>query len=631
MAIKELITLEGVEEIEAKLARLNKAGEESLGQFRELGAAGGDTAFDKLVDGAQKAGLSLQAAGGHTKILSEAIHVLHPILQIAGVRMGELGSFARLAGAGIGALAVATAGAVAVGVGLLEEKVAVLKARLSDLTGSSATGVAAFDRLDQSAKAFGTTADALAPSFTALKRGLDDFAQSTQGFKFVAFKPEDLPGAQNLEKISQATENFFKILRAGKLDSTEAAKASEEFFKAVGTGGKLTADILKQLPTSTIQLLAQAMGRGLISVSQFTAEVAKTPIQINKLTEALARFGPESDKAFDSQAIISMGDAFNKLLGTFSSFAKSVSGLTISEGIVQQIEKFRKGFTEAVAQIQAFIDKAKEAGDIKIFGTTLVSFDKPATEKEAAKTGLESAEAFKKGFRSAPKGEPVAVDDIVTITAGSAADEILTQFKTHFEGGKEAAFAPLTTVPPFRMDEAIASFNVGLETIVTSAQSAYERIKAFFSQPIPLTVQGTISGLPGLGEGVPFAGGGMVRGRGSTTSDSILAWLSNKEFVVNARAVTHYGPDLFAALNAMKLPRDFISRFSMGGLARAISGNRFAAGGAVSTAGGNRSLTLVLDQKRFSVTGSKGTIDDLEREASLRGLAMIGKAPSWIR
>ncbi len=123
----------------------------------------------------------------------------------------------------------------------------------------------------------------------------------------------------------------------------------------------------------------------------------------------------------------------------------------------------------------------------------------------------------------------------------------------------------------------------------------------------------------------------MVRGPGSGTSDSILAWLSNREYVVNARAVSHYGPDLFAALNAMKLPRDFISRFSMGGLARAISNNRFAAGGAVSTTNGNRSLTLVLDQKRFSVTGSKGTIDDLEREASLRGLAMIGKAPSWIR
>ncbi len=627
MAIKELITLEGVEEIEAKLARLNKAGEESLGQFRELGGAAGDTAFDKLVDGAQKAGLGLQAATGHTKLLSEAIHVLHPILQIAGVRMGELGSFARLAGAGIGALAVATAGAVAVGVGLLEEKVALLKGQLSDLTGSSATGVAAFDRLEQSAKAFGTTAEALAPSFTALKRGLDDFAQSSQGFKFVAFNPADLPSAQNLDNISKATDNFFKILRAGKLDSTEAAKASTDFFKAVAAGGKLSVDALKQLPDATIQLLAQAMGRGLISVSQFTAEVAKTPIQINKLTEALARFGPESDKAFDTQAIITMGDAFNKLLGTFSNFAKSVSGLTISEGIVQQIEKFRKGFVETVAQIQAFIDKAKEAGDIKIFGTTLVSFDKPATEKEAEKTGLDSAEAFKKGFRTAPKGDPVAVSDIVTIEAGSAADVIIGQFKEHFQAAAPATWEPLTKVPPFDLSQALSSFQSGIEQIIAIGQSGFERFKAIWNQPIQLNIQGRVGDI----SGIPFASGGMVRGRGTTTSDSILALLSNREFVVNARAVSHYGPDLFAALNAMRLPRDFISRFSMGGLARAISSNRFAAGGSVSTAGGNRSLTLVLDQKRFSVTGSKGTIDDLEREASLRGLAMIGKAPSWIR
>lgn len=50
-----------------------------------------------------------------------------------------------------------------------------------------------------------------------------------------------------------------------------------------------------------------------------------------------------------------------------------------------------------------------------------------------------------------------------------------------------------------------------------------------------------------------FAGGGRVRGPGSSTSDSIPAWLSNGEYVINAAAVDRYGEDFFDAANAMRL------------------------------------------------------------------------------
>ena len=91
----------------------------------------------------------------------------------------------------------------------------------------------------------------------------------------------------------------------------------------------------------------------------------------------------------------------------------------------------------------------------------------------------------------------------------------------------------------------------------------------------------------------------MVRGAGSTTSDSILAWLSNKEFVVNAKAVSHYGPEFFAALNAMRLPMGF----NMGGLARIMGGNKFAGGGSVSKSGNN--VTFVIDRHKFNVTAGE--------------------------
>lgn len=52
-----------------------------------------------------------------------------------------------------------------------------------------------------------------------------------------------------------------------------------------------------------------------------------------------------------------------------------------------------------------------------------------------------------------------------------------------------------------------------------------------------------------------FAGGGRVSGPGTGTSDSILARLSNGEFVMRADAVSHYGPALLAQMNARRLPK----------------------------------------------------------------------------
>ena len=49
------------------------------------------------------------------------------------------------------------------------------------------------------------------------------------------------------------------------------------------------------------------------------------------------------------------------------------------------------------------------------------------------------------------------------------------------------------------------------------------------------------------------AGGGQIFGPGTTKSDSIPAWLSNKEYVIQADAVDHYGVGFFDAANAMRL------------------------------------------------------------------------------
>src|SRR5690606_31995136 len=64
-----------------------------------------------------------------------------------------------------------------------------------------------------------------------------------------------------------------------------------------------------------------------------------------------------------------------------------------------------------------------------------------------------------------------------------------------------------------------------------------------------------LSGL--FGGATTKAAGGHITGPGTGTSDSIPAWLSNGEYVINASAVSKYGASFFDGLNA--------KRFAAGG------------------------------------------------------------------
>lgn len=66
--------------------------------------------------------------------------------------------------------------------------------------------------------------------------------------------------------------------------------------------------------------------------------------------------------------------------------------------------------------------------------------------------------------------------------------------------------------------------------------------------------QGQGGGFAGL-FGIKFAEGGLVRGPGTGTSDSIMARLSNGEYVVNATATRALGTRLLDSLNAVRTPQ----------------------------------------------------------------------------
>lgn len=88
----------------------------------------------------------------------------------------------------------------------------------------------------------------------------------------------------------------------------------------------------------------------------------------------------------------------------------------------------------------------------------------------------------------------------------------------------------------------------------------------------------------GGGGALAFATGGYVRGRGTTTSDSIPARLSDKEFVQPANATAYYGVQFMELLRRRAIPRELLESL-MGGRALSVRTPRranFSQGGFVS-------------------------------------------------
>lgn len=111
-----------------------------------------------------------------------------------------------------------------------------------------------------------------------------------------------------------------------------------------------------------------------------------------------------------------------------------------------------------------------------------------------------------------------------------------------------------------------------------------------------------------------FATGGRVNGPGTGTSDSILARLSNGEFVMRADAVSHYGPELLAQMNARRLPK-----FAEGGYVseRALPAIPAMSPALMESAGPRDEVRVVFDMggEQINVTAPRSEALNLQRLA----------------
>jgi hypothetical protein len=155
-----------------------------------------------------------------------------------------------------------------------------------------------------------------------------------------------------------------------------------------------------------------------------------------------------------------------------------------------------------------------------------------------------------------------------------------------------------------------------------------------------------------------FARGGHIRGRGTSTSDSVPIWASVGEFMQRAKAVKFWGRSFMEAVNRMdhKAVQRMLSgqklatggmvarptfklglpAFNMGGLLDSLTAGmampsiRMPAMATAPALGGGATVNLTIGNERIELPTTESAAEQLARAAARRRMTSGGRKPSWM-
>jgi hypothetical protein len=418
--------------------------------------------------------------------------------------------------------------------------------------------------------------------------------------------------------------------------------------------------VVNRLAGSTMQALGKSASE-ILNVLEHDAE------EINKLADATDTMGkkiPAEDIEKFRGALASLQLVISQLgqefaaasAPAFTNFLNTVKeSLASADGVLHTFVEGLKSLGGIVSRVvSSFVDLAEQIG--KSFGL------KEGTAMQILLGALVIAAA---AFGSAWVQVPVLIGAVVMILGqiSTHMEEIRQKIEAHRAlfiatgmavGAIIALFAPWTTAIGLVTVAIIAIYENWDKIKASMTDNAVTRfwerfldvaskVKNLFTgggwnssvanPPGASSTKGPTAGvsgpLSGVVDGYDSSGqpiqsraeGGPIRGPGSSTSDSIMARLSNGEFVMKAAAVSQFGVGFMHAINSGMLPG-----FASGGLVPSpvrMSG--------VSSMQPVSTLNLSLDGRTFGgFRGPKNTVDDLTNYAISRQSSAAGKNPSWM-
>ncbi|MDV3101730.1 phage tail tape measure protein [Burkholderia cenocepacia] len=275
---------------------------------------------------------------------------------------------------------------------------------------------------------------------------------------------------------------------------------------------------------------------------------------------------PMGDNARElNQATSRVGDEFRRRRDDFTKGARK-DGTLGSPEYLAEIDRINRAEADQVERERGYVEQRLAVQrDWRVGASRAVALYQESAENAAGR----AEEAFTSSFRT--------MEDALT--------SFVSTGKLDFRGLVNSMIADLAR---FAARAAMAPvFGALGSALGLSAASA----GGFSSSSLLGGVAGGLSDMFGAGGGNAYgfhlATGGQVTGPGTSTSDSIPAWLSNEEFVVKAAAVRK--PGVLRLLEAINSGQDLgFAKFANGGL---VDGGS-AGGGALGVQSGGIELNI---------------------------------------
>lgn len=362
------------------------------------------------------------------------------------------------------------------------------------------------------------------------------------------------------EKIIREQEDKNKPKKEKKGSGENARDSWLSFYDELRQKSGSSLNEINLEETRMFQRLEEHMKKGVVSHTEYeTAKTAITQRFAKERLELAGKYAPEkllsANLKDELSAIAELRKAGQLTESEYQiaeqqlkfDYAQNKSQQAISpidqvRGMYDSEQDLKNQQSQELAQLQAFYDqKLMNEEEFQKRKQQIISrYENDRWQKEMAEyaTGLSDlGGAF----------------DVLTSTVEQSAGKQSAAYKAMFAVSKAFAIAEASV----KLSQAIAQAMA--DTTALTPSQKFANMAAVAAAGANVISQIT---------SVAFAKGGHVQGPGTGTSDSILARLSNNEFVMTSRTVDHYGVGFLNALNQRRLPK-----FANGGHVGGKSGN----------------------------------------------------------
>jgi len=583
------IALEGGKEIERQLESISKAGQKAFSDINKAASKAGG--FDKLDAGViEKKLAGAKLAADELEKVKKALADTAKVEKLASALSVLDGAFAKL-GVSARALllvlgpigAVVTVLAVALGVGLA---VSALKAAeaISKIDAEAiklGTSIEQFSRLREAFGRAGISFDAFSAGIQNLKSEIDKF---------------------NLERVSQALAKAQANMATGWGPGEEQLRTLRTLADGVGPAADAARAALQQLGQPFRDNVTPAFESMVKWAGSATEAIPLIAGELNRLGSAgeRARFVEMALKRIATEAP-DTATALKNVVAAAGQLPDTIQRNNAILGVLG--DKLGTEVVQALRTGGIAIDEliAKSQGLTQSQGNTANSVEQSINKMVAAWDRFVSSFGQEQ-LTAAMNGVTASIDKV---NAATQAGSTLISNQVQAWGGVSSG--------------------------VQDASTNVDQLNIKLSQALSTIQQMNAAGGGGGGAAPGLAGGGLMGGRGTGTSDSNLAWLSRGEHVMPARAVRQ--PGVLSLLEALRRSGgnlssvlDRLGGFALGGLVGPMAVPAFAGGGVNSMS----HVTIAFPGMApvGGLRASSAVVDELRRSAALAQVRSGGRKPS---